>query len=74
MCLDYEGPVSGDRGTVTQGDAGTFEWLVNGNDLDEVWLAGRRLIVCCSAFNSGVQGRASHPFTVWSTPRLAVTG
>ncbi len=27
MYLDYEGPVSGDRGTVTQWDAGTLEWL-----------------------------------------------
>ncbi len=25
--LDYEGPVSGNRGEVTQWDAGTFEWL-----------------------------------------------
>ena len=44
MYLAYEGPVSGNRGTVTQCDAGTFEWLVNGNDLVEVRLAGRRLI------------------------------
>lgn len=27
--LDYEGPVSGDRGTVTRIDAGTFEWQFN---------------------------------------------
>lgn len=44
MYLDYEGPVSGDRGTVTQWDAGTFEWLVNGDDLVEVRLTGRSLI------------------------------
>jgi hypothetical protein len=25
--LDYEGPVSNDRGTVTRVDAGTFTWL-----------------------------------------------
>ncbi len=25
--LDYEGPVSGDRGVVTQWDAGTFVWI-----------------------------------------------
>lgn len=43
MYLDYEGPVSGDRGTVTRWDAGTFEWLVHGNDVAEVRLMGRRL-------------------------------
>src|SRR6476619_1195636 len=26
LYLDYEGPVSGGRGTVTRWDAGTFEW------------------------------------------------
>ena len=41
--LDYEGPVSGDRGTVAQWDTGTFEWLADGNDLVEVRLTGRRL-------------------------------
>ena len=43
MYLDYEGPVSGDRGMVTQWDTGTFEWLANGDDLVEVRLVGRRL-------------------------------
>ncbi|MEK6259975.1 MAG: DNA polymerase ligase N-terminal domain-containing protein [Planctomycetota bacterium] len=43
MYLDYEGPVSGDRGTVTQWDAGTFEWLLNGHELVEVRLTGRKL-------------------------------
>ncbi len=27
MYLDYEGPVSGNRGTVTRWDSGTFEWI-----------------------------------------------
>jgi DNA polymerase Ligase (LigD) len=44
MYLDYEGPLSGDRGTVTQWDTGTFEWLVNGDDRIDVRLAGRKLI------------------------------
>ena len=44
MYLDYEGPVSGDRGMVTQWDTGTFEWLVDGDDLVEVRLTGRKLI------------------------------
>ncbi len=42
MYLDYEGPVSGDRGTVTRWDAGTFEWLSYGDDLVEVRLTGRK--------------------------------
>jgi hypothetical protein len=28
--LDYEGPVSGGRGSVTRWDAGTFEWIEKG--------------------------------------------
>jgi len=27
MYLDFEGPVSGDRGSVTRVDGGTFDWL-----------------------------------------------
>ena len=27
LYLDYEGPVSGDRGTVKRWDTGTFEWI-----------------------------------------------
>jgi hypothetical protein len=30
LYLDYEGPVSGDRGTVSRWDAGTFDWIVDG--------------------------------------------
>ena len=44
MYLDYEGPVSGERGTVTQWDAGTFEWLFDRDDLVEVRLTGRKLL------------------------------
>ena len=56
MYLDYEGPVSGDRGTVTQWDAGTFEWLANGDDLVEVRLVGRKLtgLVRLTRTSSGV--------------------
>ncbi|QDU18863.1 DNA polymerase ligase N-terminal domain-containing protein [Urbifossiella limnaea] len=28
LYLDYEGPVSGGRGSVTRWDAGTFDWIV----------------------------------------------
>ncbi|WP_010584109.1 DNA polymerase ligase N-terminal domain-containing protein [Schlesneria paludicola] len=40
--LDYEGPVSGQRGSVTRWDAGTFEWLRNEADHCLVLLDGHR--------------------------------
>jgi hypothetical protein len=42
MYLDYEGPVSGQRGLVTQWDRGTFEWQLNLSEVCEVIVAGRR--------------------------------
>lgn len=30
LYLDYEGPLSGDRGSVSRWDAGTFEWVEDG--------------------------------------------
>ena len=42
--LDYEGPVSGGRGTVTRFDAGPFEWVVDQPDGVVVRLAGRVLV------------------------------
>ncbi len=41
--LEYEGPVSGNRGKVTRWDAGTFQWLADGPDLVSVSLQGRQL-------------------------------
>jgi hypothetical protein len=41
--LDYEGPVSGNRGTVVRWDAGTFTWLEEGEDRVAVRLHGQRL-------------------------------
>ncbi len=40
--LDYEGPVGGNRGTVTRWDAGTFSWEEAGEGV-AVCLAGARL-------------------------------
>jgi hypothetical protein len=40
--LDYEGPVSGNRGTVTRWDAGTFSWEEAGEGV-AVRLEGARL-------------------------------
>jgi hypothetical protein len=42
MYLDYEGPVSGGRGTVVRWDSGTFEWDVNEPGHCEVRLVGHR--------------------------------
>jgi hypothetical protein len=41
MYLDYEGPVSGGRGTVKRIDAGTFTWKEDGPEKLAVLLAGR---------------------------------
>jgi hypothetical protein len=41
--LDYEGPVSGQRGTVKRWDAGTFVWETEGADHLAVRLEGERL-------------------------------
>ncbi len=41
--LDYEGPVRGDRGTVTRWDAGTYEWRGEGEGSVTVRLDGGRL-------------------------------
>ncbi len=43
LYLDYEGPVSGSRGTVTRYDAGTCDWLEDGPDRARVRLRGARL-------------------------------
>lgn len=42
MYLDYEGPVSGNRGSVAQWDAGTFVWQTDEPDRIAVDLVGRR--------------------------------
>lgn len=41
--LDYEGPISGDRGTVTQWDAGTYELVSEASDVLILTLSGERL-------------------------------
>jgi DNA polymerase Ligase (LigD) len=40
--LDYEGPVSGGRGSVSRWDAGAFTWLTDTPDAVTVSLAGNR--------------------------------
>jgi hypothetical protein len=41
--LDYEGPLSGDRGRVKRWDEGTFDWLSDAADCVSIQLFGRRL-------------------------------
>jgi hypothetical protein len=41
--LDYEGPLSGERGTVRRWDSGTFDWLTDGGERVEVELRGGKL-------------------------------
>lgn len=41
--LEYEGPVAGDRGSVTRWDAGTYEWIMHSSDAVHVRLEGERL-------------------------------
>ena len=43
MYLDYEGPVSGQRGSVTRWDGGTFTWEADTPGRVAVLLAGQRL-------------------------------
>jgi hypothetical protein len=43
MYLDYEGPVSGNRGTVAAWDKGSFEWRINDPGVVEVRLSGHKL-------------------------------
>jgi hypothetical protein len=44
LYLDYEGPVSGDRGTVTRYDAGTCDWLEDGDARVRVELRGAKVV------------------------------
>jgi hypothetical protein len=43
LYLDYEGPVSGDRGTVARWDAGSCAWLADEPARAEIELSGTKL-------------------------------
>jgi hypothetical protein len=43
LYLDYEGPVSGDRGTVLRWDAGTFEWIEQRTHFVTLQITGKRI-------------------------------
>jgi hypothetical protein len=58
MYLDYEGPVSGDRGAVTRWDAGMYERLEFGADRIELTVTGKRIRgVICLAYIGGAEWR-----------------
>jgi hypothetical protein len=44
LYLDYEGPLSGGRGSVSRWDAGSCEWLADEPNYAEVELRGAKLV------------------------------
>ena len=58
LYLDYEGPVSGDRGRVTRWDGGTFEWE-----------GGRRIELRCVSAECGC--RVSCDWNAWKRRSIA---
>jgi len=52
--LDYEGPVSGGRGSVKRWDGGTFEWIHDRENHLEIQLHGHILNGRASLFHDGV--------------------
>jgi hypothetical protein len=55
--LDYEGPVSGNRGTVTRWDGGTFQWLSDTPQIVRVQIAGARLVGTVSLIPESAAGQ-----------------
>jgi hypothetical protein len=43
LYLDYEGPISGDRGAVARREGGTFSWDIQTDELIQVQLGGEVL-------------------------------
>lgn len=50
--LDYEGPISGDRGNVSRWDRGSFRWLTRSSDTLRGEVSGDRL---CGVFEIRTQ-------------------
>jgi hypothetical protein len=44
LYLDYEGPLSGDRGSVSRWDAGVCEWLADEPERVEIELRGAKFV------------------------------
>lgn len=47
LYLDYEGAVSGDRGSVRKWDAGTFDWIEDGPECVVIEVHGAKLVGRC---------------------------
>jgi hypothetical protein len=65
MYLAYEGPVSGDRGTVKRWDAGTFVWLTATECEVAVLLAGIRWSGRLSLTRADDGWRVAHQSRGW---------
>jgi hypothetical protein len=57
MYLDYEGPISGGRGSVSRWDGGTFKTLIEQENRRVIRLQGERL--------QGIVELTNHPETGW---------
>jgi hypothetical protein len=55
--LDYEGPVSGNRGAVVRFDSGTFEWIADERPNIELELFGSRVAGRCRIEQIGNESR-----------------
>jgi hypothetical protein len=60
LYLDYEGPVSGDRGRVARWDHGTFTWEGQGEGLVVVRLNGVQLRGLLRLWRAGESWRAAY--------------
>ena len=59
LYLDYEGPVSGDRGTVRRWDHGTYTLLADKGDSLTIQFVGERLRGLCALRRTGEGAWAS---------------
>ena len=66
--LDYEGPVSGGRGSVSRWDFGSFTWLADTPEVVTVALAGSR---CRGVATLRPTGRAEWVFSLTEEERVA---
>ena len=66
--LDFEGPVSGNRGTVRRWDAGNFHWIKDELACVSIELKGQRLSGVLRLTAMGGQWQASFEATVTDPP------
>ncbi|HTI50526.1 MAG TPA: DNA polymerase ligase N-terminal domain-containing protein [Planctomycetaceae bacterium] len=69
--LDYEGPVSGNRGHVARWDQGTYLPLVDREDCVEIDLVGGKLIGRARLWRTGDRDAWRFHFTASSTESLS---